>query len=55
MGRMLMKHCPVDVAVGGIPIGVTSYGTNWFMYILTLERMKQTQTGIGIWQEVHGS
>lgn len=42
-----MKRPTVGVAVGGIPISVTSRGPNCFVHILTMGRMKETQTGIG--------
>lgn len=56
MAGMLMKHSSVGVptvSAGNILICMASYGTESFMYVLTLGRMKQENQGIGLWQWVH--
>lgn len=53
MAGMLMKHSSVGVpavSVGNIPLCVASHGTESFVYVLTLGRMKQENHGTGLWQ-----
>lgn len=56
MAGMLMKHSSVGVpavSVGNIPLCTASHGTESFMYVLTLGRMKQENHGTGLWQWAH--